>query len=54
VTDAHPNFGQNPTPYVNLIALTTLYLLIRLIGGQPEDATAVLALVSPLLTQIRP
>jgi hypothetical protein len=49
VTDAHPNFDQNPTPHLNLITLAALYLLIRTIGGQPEDANAALVLASPLL-----
>jgi hypothetical protein len=49
VTDERPNNGQNQTPYLNITILAALYLLIRLIGGQPEDASALTALASPLL-----
>jgi hypothetical protein len=49
MSEPRPNFDQNPTPRLGIIALAALYLLIRLIGGQPEDAGALTALASPLL-----
>jgi hypothetical protein len=49
VTDDRPHNDQNPTPYLQALALTALYFLIRTMGGQPEDAGALTALASPLL-----
>ncbi|GAX57285.1 hypothetical protein [Streptomyces olivochromogenes] len=49
MTDDSPHNDQNPTPYLSIIALAALYLLIRTIGGQPEDATAAITVASPLL-----
>jgi hypothetical protein len=46
-----PHFDQYPPLYPT--ALIALYLLIRTLGGQPEDATAIAALAGALLPQIR-
>jgi hypothetical protein len=53
LTDQRPNYDQNPTLYPTALALIAIYALIRTIGGQPEDATAIATLAGALLPQIR-
>jgi len=54
LTDQRPNYGQNRTLYPAALALIALYLLIRTIGGQPEDATAIATFASALLPHNHP
>lgn len=53
MTDPRPNYDQNP-PLYPALGLLALYLLARMIGGQPADVEALATLFGVLLPLYRP